>query len=183
VTVGCVWTGSSVAAGYWPSRVIRPRWITPFQATKRKRRRVARGSWLRDAPGCGHRRAATLVQIEAPRARLAFAPASAVHSVGAWLYLASEKDQPDAQVAAILDETDPRNLLRAAIPAAQARLYRALGRAGDRVRDRRFYERLSAHLPAKAVECRPSGVTHRARGGPPIREAPASFPKLFLDKR
>jgi hypothetical protein len=47
-------------------------------------------------------------------------------------------------VAEIIDEIDPRHLLRAAIPNCPRRLYRALDRAGDRVHPRRYYERLGA---------------------------------------
>jgi hypothetical protein len=84
--------------------------------------------------------------------RLGFAPASAIHAVGAWLHLAPEADLPDPKVAAILDETHPRSLLRAAIPEAPARLYRALGRAGDRVRNRSFYQRLATVCTGPAAD-------------------------------
>jgi hypothetical protein len=74
---------------------------------------------------------------------LAFAPRTAIHAIGAYLYLSPDADRPDAEVAATLEETDPRDLLRAAIPDAPPRLYRALDRAGDRVHEREFYERLA----------------------------------------
>lgn len=98
-------------------------------------------------------RMANLVRLRpSPLTRIAFAPASAVHAIGAWLHLSVEAERPDYDVAALLDETDPRNLLRTAIPEAPARLYRALGRAGDRVRDRRFYERLAAVCTSPAAD-------------------------------
>jgi hypothetical protein len=74
--------------------------------------------------------------------RLAFAPPRAIHCVGAYLHLAAEADGPDEVVAEKLEESDPRDLLRAAIPDAPPRLYRALDRAGDFVRKKSYYERL-----------------------------------------
>jgi hypothetical protein len=74
--------------------------------------------------------------------RLIVAPREAIHSIGAFLHLAPEAAQADAVVAAIIDENHPRELLNAALPGRPSRLYRALDRAGDRVRDKRFYERL-----------------------------------------
>lgn len=75
--------------------------------------------------------------------RLAFAPPSAVHASGAWLHFAPEAARSDSELAELLDTSDPRALLRAAIPDAPAGLYRALGTAGDRVRERAFYERVA----------------------------------------
>jgi hypothetical protein len=77
--------------------------------------------------------------------RIVYAPRSAIHSMGAFLHLAPESCRPDQTVAEILDERDPRELLRCAIPNAPSRLYRALNRAGDTVHERSFYERLSKH--------------------------------------
>jgi hypothetical protein len=77
-------------------------------------------------------------------ARLIVAPREAVHSIGAFLHLAPDAQQPDANVATIIYETDPRELLRAALPGCPPRLYRALDRAGDRVRRTEFYSRLGA---------------------------------------
>ena len=77
-------------------------------------------------------------------ARLVLAPREAVHAIGAFLHLAPASARPDAEVAAVADGSDPRDLLRAALPGCPARLYRALDRAGDRVRERGFYERLGA---------------------------------------
>lgn len=74
--------------------------------------------------------------------RLIVAPREAIHSIGAYLHLAPEAEQSDIRVAAMLDESHPRDLLHAALPGCPPRFYRALDRAGDRVRDRRFYERL-----------------------------------------
>jgi hypothetical protein len=78
-------------------------------------------------------------------ARLIVAPREAVHAIGAFLHLAPDAALPDAEVAAIINDADPRELLRAALPDCDARLYRSLDRAGDRVQSRRFYERLG-HL-------------------------------------
>jgi hypothetical protein len=85
-------------------------------------------------------RVAALVRTR-PRlvARLVVAPREAVHAIGAFLHLAPDAARPDAEVAAVIDESDLRGLLRAALPGCPPRLYRALDRVGDRVRDRRFY--------------------------------------------
>ncbi|MBD0270524.1 MAG: hypothetical protein ICV73_01220, partial [Acetobacteraceae bacterium] len=77
-------------------------------------------------------------------ARLIVAPREAVHAIGAFLHLAPAAASPDAEVASAIEATDPRGLLRAALPGCPPTLYRALDRAGDRVRERRFYERLGA---------------------------------------
>jgi hypothetical protein len=75
--------------------------------------------------------------------RLIVAPREAVHAIATYLYLAADSSKTDAEVAEIIDETDPRHLLRTAIPNCPRRLYRALDRAGDRVHPRRYYERLA----------------------------------------
>jgi hypothetical protein len=75
-------------------------------------------------------------------ARLIVGPREYIHSVGAYLHLAPDAARSDAEVAAIINESDPRDLLRAALPGCPPRLYRALDRAGDRVRQRAFYEKL-----------------------------------------
>jgi hypothetical protein len=74
--------------------------------------------------------------------RVAFAPRTAIHAIAAFLYLAPQAGRPDPTVAALLENDDPRDLLRQAIPNAPDRLYRALNRAGDRVLERSFYARL-----------------------------------------
>ncbi|MBL6454589.1 hypothetical protein JMJ55_04580 [Belnapia sp. T6] len=74
--------------------------------------------------------------------RLILAPREAVHAVGAFLHLAPDALRPDVEVAEVIDGSDPRKLLRAALPNCPARLYRALDTAGERVLSRRFYERL-----------------------------------------
>jgi hypothetical protein len=76
--------------------------------------------------------------------RLIVAPRAAIHATAAFLYLAPDAARPDAEVAEIINDTDPRNLLRTAIPNYPRRLYRALDRAGDRVHGKRYYERLGA---------------------------------------
>jgi hypothetical protein len=89
-------------------------------------------------------RMATLLRVRPSLLeRVAYAPRRAIHAIGAFLFLAPEAREPDATVAAILDERDPRDLLRSAIPNAPARLYRALDRAGDRVHENSWYERLA----------------------------------------
>ena len=76
--------------------------------------------------------------------RLVVAPREVIHSIGAYLYLAPEATQSDEVVAAAIDNSHARDLLRAAMPDYPPRLYRALDRAGDRIRDKRFYERLGS---------------------------------------
>ena len=76
--------------------------------------------------------------------RLALAPRSAIHSIGIFLHLCPEASGEAAEVAALIDTTHPRDLLRMALPDAPAQLYRALDRVGDRVRGRAFYRRLGA---------------------------------------
>jgi hypothetical protein len=75
-------------------------------------------------------------------ARLIVAPREAVHAIGAFLHLAPDSGRPDADVATIINETDPRELLNAALPGCPAQLYRSLDRAGDKVNGKRFYMRL-----------------------------------------
>src|ERR1700722_10108217 len=76
--------------------------------------------------------------------RVAFAPRPAIHSIGAFLHLCPDAHRSDTEVAAMLNERDPRDLLRSAIPNAPSRLYRALDRAGDHVLDKSYYERLAS---------------------------------------
>jgi hypothetical protein len=76
--------------------------------------------------------------------RVMYAPRPVIHSIGAFLHLSPLASQSDIRVATLLEETDPRELLRSAIPNAPPRLYRALDRAGDHVLDKSFYERLAA---------------------------------------
>ncbi len=76
--------------------------------------------------------------------RIAFAPPGAIHAVAAFLYLAPEATRADAEVGDLIEQTDPRELLRMALPDCPARLYRALDRAGGFVRERAFYARLGA---------------------------------------
>ncbi len=77
-------------------------------------------------------------------ARLVVAPREHIHGIGAFLHLAPGAASPDAEVATAIEATDPRDLLRAALQGCPPTLYRALDGAGDRVRERRFYERLGA---------------------------------------
>jgi hypothetical protein len=88
-------------------------------------------------------RMATLVRARPIlMARLIVAPREAVHAIAAYLYLAPDAAGPDVEVATTINDSDPRDLLRAALPDCPPRLYRALDRAGDRVHGRGFYERL-----------------------------------------
>ena len=64
-------------------------------------------------------------------ARIAFAPPEAIHAIAAFLYLAPEATGSDAEVGNLIEQSDPRELLRKAIPDCPARLYRALDRAGS----------------------------------------------------
>jgi hypothetical protein len=94
--------------------------------------------------GCHAARMGRLIRLRPSLLkRVAFAPRRAVHAIGAFLYLDSIATQADSDVARLLDENHPRDLLRTAIPDAPPRLYRALERAGDRVKGRRFYGRLA----------------------------------------
>jgi hypothetical protein len=77
-------------------------------------------------------------------ARLVVAPPEAIHAIGAFLHLSPDSANPDAEVAEVINDTDPRKLLRAALPDCPRRLYRALDTAGDRVLAKSFYERLGA---------------------------------------
>src|SRR5215217_3557795 len=61
-------------------------------------------------------------------ARLIVAPREAVHAIGAFLHLAPDASKLDAEVATIINDTDPRDLLRVALPECAPRLYRALDR-------------------------------------------------------
>jgi hypothetical protein len=96
-------------------------------------------------------------------ARLIVAPREAIHAIGAFLHLAPEADGPDAEVATIINDTDPRELLRRALPGCPARLYRALDRAGDKVHERNFYERLGAVARGPFGEALLDGVIDEAR--------------------
>ncbi|MGK7867200.1 hypothetical protein [Falsiroseomonas sp. E2-1-a20] len=99
--------------------------------------------------------------------KLIFAPPRAIHACGAFLHLASDAAGSDSAVAVLIDETDPRDLLRLAMPGCPAQLYRALDRAGDRLHGKEFYQRLSVTA---------SG-THAAAllAGGPINEARLGF--------
>lgn len=105
-------------------------------------------------------RVAGLIRVQ-PRlvARLIVAPREAVHATAAFLHLAPDAARPDAEVAAIIHDTNPRQLLRAALPSCPPRLYRALDRAGDRVQSKRFYEKLG-------LVCNGPFADALLRGGP-----------------
>jgi hypothetical protein len=75
--------------------------------------------------------------------RVVYAPRPAIHAMGAFLHLSPEALQSDATVAAMLEASNPRDLLRSAIPNALRKLYRALDRAGDHVLDKSCYQRLA----------------------------------------
>ena len=77
-------------------------------------------------------------------AKITFAPREAIHSIAAFLYLAPEADDADAEVARLIDASDPRELLAKAIPDCPARLYRALDTAGNKVQPMSFYQRLGS---------------------------------------
>jgi hypothetical protein len=75
-------------------------------------------------------------------ARIAFAPPEALHAIAIFLYFAPEAGRSDAEAGDLIEQSDPRELLRKALPDCPARLYRALDRAGGFVRERSFYVRL-----------------------------------------
>jgi hypothetical protein len=77
-------------------------------------------------------------------ARIAFAPPEAIHAIAAFLYLAPEAAGSDAEVGNLIEQSDPRELLKKAIPDCPTRLYRALDRAGSPVHNRSYYVRLDA---------------------------------------
>src|SRR3954447_2077827 len=77
-------------------------------------------------------------------ARLIVAPPEAIHAMGAFLHLAPDASKSDAEVAEMINGTDPRKLLGMALPDCPRRLYRALSTAGDRVLPKRLYSRLGA---------------------------------------
>src|SRR3954463_1477241 len=105
-------------------------------------------------------RVAGLIRIQPSLvARLIVAPREAVHATAAFLHLAPYAARPDAEVAAIISTTSPRELLRGALPGCPASLYRALDRAGDRVQPKRFYEKLK-------VVCSGPFADALLRGGP-----------------
>ena len=72
------------------------------------------------------------------------APPEAMHAIAIFLYLSPEAAGSDAEVGDIIEQSDPRELLRMALPDCPARLYRALDRAGGFVRERSFYARVDA---------------------------------------
>jgi len=76
--------------------------------------------------------------------RMVYAPPAAVHATAAFLYVAPQADAADDEVGDLIEQTDPRDLLKLALPDCPARLYRALDRAGSSVRDRSYYMRLDA---------------------------------------
>ncbi|MGK7866123.1 hypothetical protein [Falsiroseomonas sp. E2-1-a20] len=90
-------------------------------------------------------RVATLIRTR-PQivVRLINAPREAVHAIAAFLFLAPESQGADDEVAALIYDMDPRDLLRTALPTCPPSLYRALDHAGDRVHPCTFYERLGA---------------------------------------
>ena len=63
-------------------------------------------------------------------ARIAFAPAETIHAIAAFLHLAPEAAGSDTEVGDFIEQCDPRELLKKALPDCPARLYRALDRAG-----------------------------------------------------
>jgi hypothetical protein len=77
-------------------------------------------------------------------AKIAFAPAAAVHAIAAFLHLAPEAAQSDAEVGDLIKQSDPRELLKLALLDCPPRLYRALDRAGSLVRHQSYYLRLGA---------------------------------------
>ncbi len=77
-------------------------------------------------------------------AKIAFAPPEAIHAIAVFLHLAPEAAGADAEIGDLIEQSDPRELLKKALPHCPARLYRALDRAGSSVREQSFYMRLDA---------------------------------------
>jgi hypothetical protein len=76
---------------------------------------------------------------------MAYAPPEAIHAIAAFLYIAPEAAAgSDAEVGNLLERSDPRDLLKMALPNCPARLYRRLARAGNSVREQSYYVRLDA---------------------------------------
>jgi hypothetical protein len=48
-------------------------------------------------------------------ARIAFAPPEAIHAIAAFMYLAPEADGSDKEVGDLIQQSDPRDLLRMAL--------------------------------------------------------------------
>jgi hypothetical protein len=59
-------------------------------------------------------------------ARIAFAPAETIHAIAAFMHLAPEAAGSDTEVGDSIEQCDPRELLKKALPDCPARLYRAL---------------------------------------------------------
>ena len=77
-------------------------------------------------------------------AKIAFAPPEAIHAIAVFLHLAPEAAGADAEIGDLIEQSEPRELLKKALPHCPARLYRALDRAGSSVREQSFYMRLDA---------------------------------------
>jgi hypothetical protein len=90
------------------------------------------------------RMAAILRSRKSLTARIAFAPPEAIHAIAAFMYLAPEASGPIEDVGDLVEQSDPRDLLRMALPNCPAGLYRALDRAGSSARNREYYARLDA---------------------------------------
>jgi hypothetical protein len=90
------------------------------------------------------RMAAILAGRPGLTSRIAFAPPEAIHAIAIFLYFAPEADRSDAEVGDLIEQSDPRELMRMAWPDCPARLYRALDRVGRSVRERSYYVRLGA---------------------------------------
>ena len=86
-------------------------------------------------------------------ARLALAPARAIHATAAYLHHGMASGYTEEAVGQAVECLKPRDLLCQALPATHPRLFRLLDRAGPKVKPPAFYERLNAGLrgPAGAV--------------------------------
>ena len=83
-------------------------------------------------------------------ARLALAPARAIHATAAYLHHAGASGCADDAIACAVKRRAPRDLLREVLPAMHPRLYRLLDRAGPQARPFSFYRRLDAGLHGAA---------------------------------
>ena len=86
-------------------------------------------------------------------ARLALAPARAIHATATYLHHAVALGCADDAIARVVECRAPRDLLGEALPDVHPRMFRLLDRAGPQAKPFIYYQRLAAGLrgPAGAV--------------------------------
>ena len=88
---------------------------------------------------------ALLVRIRPSLAqRLIFAPPQAVHSVAMYLCHGVPADLTEAEIAEVIEQNHPRDLLLRTFPSVPRALYSSLGRSGDRACEPQVYKRVAA---------------------------------------